>query len=197
MDIIPNENELAIRQKLRKKVERGEKLTSVEITWLETHKKYSSLYGYPYLMKDTIDLEKDKIFQFHISFLKATHTLNIEPCFFAPDLAGEISTDAVLYSFHGKKRKPKSVKMLVTQISDEFKDYYFTYQSELGLICVSFYSESIKYGGHITEGSQDSEGHYMIRKDIDEKKIVYHCSANGKDDAFDSLVFLVEWKEIN
>ncbi len=86
--------------------------------------------------------------------------------------------------------------MLVTQIAADHKDFYFTYQSELGLICVSFYSESNKYGGHITEGSQDSEGNYMIRNDIGENKIVYHCSANGKDTAFDSLVFLVEWKLI-
>ncbi len=105
MDIKPNENEIAIRQKIKEKVERGEKPTSEEITWLESHRKFSSLYGYPYLMKDTIDLEKDKLYQFHISFLKATHTLNIEPCFSAPDSTGGIYTDAELYNSQSKKQR--------------------------------------------------------------------------------------------
>lgn len=197
MDIIQSEIEFSYRKMLRRKVLEGNRLTQDEKLWLETHKKYSAIHGLPYLMKDTIQLEQGKLYRFHITFLNASHKLSIEPCFYAPNQNGKISTNASLYDFNKKKSRATHVAALITHIDSITKDFYFTYYSELGVICVSFYSEQVLYGAHITKGSQDFEGYYMIRKDLANDKIVYHCSANGIESDFDSLVFFVEWEKLD
>lgn len=193
----PFQKEIAYREILREKRAAGEKLSPEEVLWEETHAKFSSRFGYPYLMKDVIDLEKDVSYQFHVSFLKATHPLRIEPWFFAPEYCGEIATEVELIDSHGRKSRGKTVRLLVTQIDEEHKDFYFCYHSELGKLCVSFSSEKYEHGAMIGNSSHNNDwDNYMIRKDIAGGKIVYHCSANGIDTKFDSLVFLVEWNTI-
>ena len=45
--------------------------------------------------------------------------------------------------------------------------------------------------------SSDSwEGLYMLRRDIDENKVLYQCKAEGAAE-YDSLVFLLEWRKID
>lgn len=197
-DIIPDnneENEIAIRNQLYEKVLRREKLTPDEKLWLDTHREFSRLLGIPYLKSDVIYLDKDTNYQFHISFLGASHPLMIAPCFKAPAWEGSITSDAELFDFHGKKSKSKDVKMLVTRIHKENKEFTFLYHSKHGAICVCFECMYDDPKMHLQTGglSSDSEGLYMLREDVVENKVIYRCKAVGAAE-FDSLVFQVEWK---
>ena len=191
-------NEIAARNQLRKKVASGEKLTQTEKQWLDTHKEFSQILGIPYLKKDVIRLEKDASYQFRVSFLKATHPLMIAPCFKAPVLAGNITTNEELYDFYGKKSKSKSVKMLVTRISEENKVFTFSYHSKLGALCVYFFCEYDDQKQHLRmRRSSDSwEGLYMLRRDVKENAVLYQCKADGAEE-YDSLIFLVDWNKIS
>ena len=192
------ENEIAVRNHLREKVARREKLTQEEKQWLETHKEFSQILGVPYLKKDIICLEKDEYYQFRVSFLRANHPFMIAPCFKAPVLEGNITTDRELCDYYGKKSKSKAVKMLVTHISKENNAFTFSYHSKLGALCVYFFCEYDDQRQHLRmRRSSDSwEGLYMLRRDIDENKVLYQCKAEGAAE-YDSLVFLLEWRKID
>lgn len=192
------ENEIAVRNQLRKKVASREKLTQEEKQWLDTHKEFSQILGIPYLKKDIISLEKDANYQFRVSFLKATHPLMIAPCFKAPVLEGNITTDMELYDFYGKKSKSKAVKILVTHISKENSVFTFSYHSKLGALCVYFFCEYDDRRQHLRmRRSSDSwEGLYMLRRDINENTVLYQCKSDGAEE-YDSLIFLVEWCRIS
>ena len=191
------ENEINQRELLWKKVLDGKRLTEEEKIWLDTHKKFSKLLGVPYLQRDFIQLEKDTTYDFCISFISAKHPRFIAPCFKAPRLIGNIMTDGELYTFTGKMDKKKAVKMLVPLIHQDNKSSSFFYQSALKGICVSFEGEyeDKKQGMIMRRFSSDFEGLYMLREDIGENKILYKCKVENAPE-FDSLVFLVEWKEV-
>ena len=192
------EKEIELRKMLRKKVSRGEKLTPEEKMWQETHKEFSQLYGAPLLKKDVIRIEKDKLYRFHISFIKATHSLMITPCFKVTGLKGYINTETDITNFTGKKSKNQSVQMLVPYINEVKRDFYFSYQSELGLISVYFSCEYDDDYQHlrIRRGSDSWEGLYMIRTDVNDNSVIYQCRAEGAAE-FESLVFLVEWEKLS
>lgn len=119
------ENEIAVRNHLREKVARREKLTQEEKQWLETHKEFSQILGVPYLKKDIICLEKDEYYQFRVSFLRANHPFMIAPCFKAPVLEGNITTDRELCDYYGKKSKSKSGENACNSYQQGKQCFYF------------------------------------------------------------------------
>ena len=198
MDTSIVENEIYTRRMLQKKVAIGAKLTKEEKCWIETHREFSTIFGYPVLKRDIIELDEKKKYQFRIVFLDSSYQLMINPYFDVPCLEGDITTDRELYNFAGKKSKAKSIKMLVTFIDREKPEFIFQYQSRTGKIGVSFYCEYDDPILHtITRRSSSfGEGCYLLRENIGENRVVYQCKVEDAKE-YDSLSFIVEWSIID
>ena len=192
-NILTVNEEIEYRKVLRDKVLSGVRLTQEEQFWIKTHRLYNSNLGYPYINSDIISLPENKECRIIVRIESKEYPERMFPCFEVPAGKGNITTQHECVDYRGKKRK-QGIKMLVCTLNNG-EETSFTYLSELGMISVLFDCYEKKYGGIVGEMSSTAHDRSMLREDIDNTHIVYHCCSPGLQD-FESMVFSVSIEPI-
>lgn len=192
------DEETIYRNEILSRARSGKKLIPEEQLWLASHRIINQNLGYPYLNKDIVQLEPNTVYSVHVNVEHLAYTDRIVPVITVPAGKGVIITEGNLVDHNQKTTFKKSVKMLGILINSEHSGMDFYYQSNLGLLGVSyecdFYDELQRLKIRKNSGSPSLD-FAMLREDLSKNKIVYRCK-NPTNDDFDSLVFSLEWNTV-
>lgn len=191
------DQEMEIREKMISRVQNGEKLTSEERLWLATHKIINRSLGHPFLNTDIIHLKSNTEYSLCIQVERCTYADRIIPVITVPAGKGWIAANSLFDINRCEVPSNKRVKMLGVLIDRENDNTEISYQSELGLIEVSY--ECDYYDEHhrmmIRKCSNIGTSDFaMICERIDENKMIYYCKTPVNED-FSSFVFSIKWSE--
>ena len=192
------EEEIKYREEIKMKVRNGKKITPEERIWLVTHCVYNLKMGPPYLNTDMIQMQKCKKYCVQINVESMTYPRWIIPVITVPGGKGKIEIQNKLFDLNGKPISKKTVKVLGALIGLESKNIEFTYESDWGLMGVDFECEYYDAKQMLTIRKSSSVGtpdYAMIRDEVAENKIIYHCKPPTEND-FDSYVFSVKWEAV-
>ena len=96
------ENEIEYRQQLLKSLCNGKKITKDEKKWLETHIAYSDKYGYPFVVKDVIELIPNVEYTIRVELIAEKSKDKMSPIFIIPLKKGYIKSDYNVKDIYGK-----------------------------------------------------------------------------------------------
>ena len=190
------EEEINCRNNIMSRVRHGEKITSEDRLWLVTHRIINPTLGYPYLNTDIIHLHPKVTYIIRVTIENLTYPGRIIPVITVPGGKGKIVANTLLTDYNGNVSSKKPVKMLGLLVNLNHNEAEFAYQSNLGLLGVSYECDYF-----------DNEQHIMIRKNscvgdpdfamlgevLSDNKILYRCKA-PTNDSFESFAFSIEWE---
>lgn len=174
----------------------GKKITVEDRLWLATHRAFNRRLGYPYLTKDIITLSPKTNYRIRIQVESLTYPMQILPIVDVPGGKGKILTDCSLTDYKGNVKIGKPVKMLVALVDLNHTKTEFCYQSDVGLLGVSYECTYYDDKQHLTIRSSSNTGntaYAMLREDVSNNKILYRCKS-PLSDSFDSFVFSIQWE---
>ena len=174
----------------------GKKITAEDRLWLVTHRAFNRKLGYPYLTKDIIDLSPKMSYRIRIQVESLTYPMRILPIVDVPGGKGKILTDCPLTDHKGNVKISKPVKMLGALVDLNHIKTEFLYQSDIGLLGVSYECTYYDEKQHLMIRSSSNTGdtaYAMLREDVSDNKILYRCKS-PVGDSFDSLVFSIQWE---
>ena len=192
------QDEINYREQLNHQVLQGKKLTKEEIFWLETHCRYSSVLGYPYLDFDIVKIKPNVDYTVRIHLEKLTYQDRVCSVIFVPAKKGQIIADFPVVDYRGRESIGKPIYMLTHDLTIEKNMVEVHYRSELGLLQIYFFCEFYDEKLHIETGGYSSgpkASIVMLREDVEDNKVQYRCNPGLEEFDFDSFVFSVEWEE--
>ena len=178
-----------------KKVKSGAKISKEERFFLETTPAYNSVLGYPYLLKDVVNINSSDEVSLSVVVESISYNEKIIPVISVPAQKGMISTSFELFNYKGELSKDNKTKALGVDLSDEHKSTVVQYKSDLSLLAVNYecwcYNMILKKT--LPESSMCGKINYAMSKEVvSENKIRYFCKSPDSD-SFDAMVFTVEW----
>ena len=191
------EEEIRYRKKILSKVRNGEKITPEDRLWGATHRIYNRYLGYPYLNTDIIQLLPKTNYCVRVKIESLTYPGRVLPVITVPGGKGRIITSYPLTGPKGNVQPGKPIKMLGVLIDLHHKEAEFTYQSDLGLLGVSFECEYFDHKQHlmIRKNSNAGDPNYAMRKEVlTENNVRYWCKTPDAD-SFEGFVFTLEWQD--
>jgi len=191
------EKEIIQREKLLSLVRKGEEITSDDRLWLVTHPIYNRNLGYPYLNTDIIQLTPRIKYNIFLKVESLAYPERIIPIVAVPGGKGKIIANNVYRETqNGNVITKKPIKMFGALLDLSHRETKFVYQSDLGLLGVSFQCEYFddKMNLRIRKSSDTGDPRFaMLREMVAKNKMLYRCKAPN-DDNFESLVFSVAWE---
>ena len=183
------------RNEILKKVKSGAKISKEERFFLETTPAYNSVLGYPYLLKDVVNINSSDEVSLSVVVESISYDEKIIPVISVPAQKGMISTSFELFNYKGELSKDNKTKVLGVDLSDEHKSTVVQYKSDLSLLAVNYecwcYNMILKKT--LPESSMCGKTNYAMSKEVvSENKIRYFCKSPDSD-SFDAMVFYVEW----
>ena len=183
------------RNEILKKVKSGAKISKEERFFLETTPAYNSVLGYPYLLKDVVNINSSDEVSLSVVVESISYNERIIPVISVPAQKGMISTSFELFNYKGELSKDNKTKVLGVDLSDEHKSTVVQYKSDLSLLAVNYecwcYNMILKKT--LPESSMCGKTNYAMSKEVvSENKIRYFCKSPDSD-SFDAMVFTVEW----
>ena len=183
------------RNEILKKVKSGAKISKEERFFLETTPAYNSALGYPYLLKDVVNINSSDEVNLSVVVESISYNEKIIPVISVPAQKGMISTSFELFNYKGELSKDNKTKVLGVDLSDEHKSTVVQYKSDLSLLAVNYecwcYNMILKKT--LPESSMCGKINYAMSKEVvSENKIRYFCKSPDSD-SFDAMVFTVEW----
>ena len=183
------------RNEILKKVKSGAKISKEERFFLETTPAYNSALGYPYLLKDVVNINSSDEVSLSVVVESISYDEKIIPVISVPAQKGMISTSFELFNYKGELSKDNKTKVLGVDLSDEHKSTVVQYKSDLSLLAVNYecwcYNMILKKT--LPESSMCGKTNYAMSKEVvSENKIRYFCKSPDSD-SFDAMVFTVEW----
>ena len=183
------------RNEILKKVKSGAKISKEERFFLETTPAYNSALGYPYLLKDVVNINSSDEVSLSVVVESISYDEKIIPVISVPAQKGIISTSFELFNYKGELSKDNKTKVLGVDLSDEHKSTVVQYKSDLSLLAVNYecwcYNMILKKT--LPESSMCGKTNYAMSKEVvSENKIRYFCKSPDSD-SFDAMVFTVEW----
>lgn len=183
------------RNEILKKVKSGAKISKEERFFLETTPAYNSALGYPYLLKDVVNINSSDKVSLSVVVESISYDEKIIPVISVPAQKGMISTSFELFNYKGELSKDNKTKVLGVDLSDEHKSTVVQYKSDLSLLAVNYecwcYNMILKKT--LPESSMCGKTNYAMSKEVvSENKIRYFCKSPDSD-SFDAMVFTVEW----
>ena len=182
-------------KEILKKVKSGAKISKEERFFLETTPAYNSVLGYPYLLKDVVNINSSDEVSLSVVVESISYNEKIIPVISVPAQKGMISTSFELFNYKGELSKDNKTKALGVDLSDEHKSTVVQYKSDLSLLAVNYecwcYNMILKKT--LPESSMCGKINYAMSKEVvSENKIRYFCKSPDSD-SFDAMVFTVEW----
>ena len=183
------------RNEILKKVKSGAKISKEERFFLETTPAYNSALGYPYLLKDVVNINSSDEVSLSVVVESISYDEKNIPVISVPAQKGMISTSFELFNYKGELSKDNKTKVLGVDLSDEHKSTVVQYKSDLSLLAVNYecwcYNMILKKT--LPESSMCGKTNYAMSKEVvSENKIRYFCKSPDSD-SFDAMVFTVEW----
>ena len=183
------------RNEILKKVKSGAKISKEERFFLETTPAHNSALGYPYLLKDVVNINSSDEVSLSVVVESISYDEKIIPVISVPAQKGMISTSFELFNYKGELSKDNKTKVLGVDLSDEHKSTVAQYKSDLSLLAVNYecwcYNMILKKT--LPESSMCGKTNYAMSKEVvSENKIRYFCKSPDSD-SFDAMVFTVEW----
>lgn len=183
------------RNDILQKIRNREKVTTEERLFLETTPACNSVLGYPYFLKDIVNINSSDEVTVSIVLESASYGDKIIPVISVPAQKGIISTGFDLVDYKGELSKDNKTKVLGVDLSSEHKSTVVKYKSDLSLLAVNYecwcYNMILKKT--LPESSMCGKTNYaMLKEEISENKVRYFCK-NPDNKSFDALVFTVEW----
>lgn len=187
--------QIAYRNLILQKAATGVKITKDERTWLLTHPVYNHRYGYPFLKRDIIQLNANKLNVIKLRVEKKEHNDNASIIIGVAGGQGKIITDMELFNFDGEKVDRKDTKILGISVKSKDMEESVKFISKLGLMSVEYeceyYDEKMRV--KIVEGSGSASARFSMTKEIvSDNKVRYSCK-DPVSDSYEALVFTVEW----
>ena len=183
------------RDQILARARRGDRITPDERLWLLTHRLYNHALGYPYLNTDIIDLQTDKECTVYVKIESISYDDRIIPVINVPGGTGKIVSENIVTDYKGDAQHKKPVKMLGLLLNMQHKETRFLYQSNLGLLGVSYECDYIDEKQKIKIRQNSGTGCTnlaMLCERISANRLLYRCK-NPQNVSFDSLVFSVRW----
>lgn len=190
------QEEMCYRDQILSQVRNGKRITPEERLWLATHKVINRTLGYPYLNTDIVHLHPKKEYSVRIKAEGCTYPNRIIPVITVPGGKGKIVSSTVLTTHNGNTTSKKSVKMLGLLLNTEHNEVVLSYQSDMGLLGISFECDYVDDRQHILIRKNSCTGDpsfAMLSEVLSDNKLLYRCKA-PTDDSFDSLTFSIEWE---
>lgn len=191
------ENEIEYRQQLLKALCDGKKIKKDDKEWLETHTAYSDKYGYPFVVKDVIELIPNVEYIIRVELIAENGEHKISPIFIIPLKKGHIRSDYTVKDIYGKVSNKNTISVLSTSNSKHNPNCEFKCLSKTGLLSISYECETTDYRGiKYMMDSTFAEPLAMKKVNVADNKIQYSCS-DFESEEFDKYIFTVEWIEVN
>lgn len=189
------EEEIHYRNEIMTRVYRGERATAEETLWLATHKLFNWQLGYPYLNADIVQLKAKENYRIKIEIEYLSCANRIIPVITVPGGKGKIITDFQISDYNGNVTTGRPVRMLGVTVSQSHSQTEICYQSDLGLLGISYQCDYFdnKHNLLIRKDSITGDPSFaMIREVLSDNKMLYRCKLPTSD-SFDSLVFSIQW----
>lgn len=186
------------RESLEVRACQGEKWTSEEKAWAAMNPIYNPLYDYPVFCRDIITLLPNQKYKITVNRLSQTVEKDkFIPLLFISHGKGWITTSFPLMDIDMRLTSKTKTKMLGVHF-DNKPFLPFEMEAQLGLLSVAYQCEYFDtfmgcFRRDSSHGAALSYG--MLKEQIGENKIVYHCKAPFTD-SFDAFSFSVEWEAI-
>ena len=183
------------RNEILKKVKSGAKISKEERFFLETTPAYNSALGYPYLLKDVVNINSSDEVNLSVVVESISYNEKIIPVISVPAQKGMISTSFELFNYKGELSKDNKTKALGVDLSDEHKSTVVQYKSDLSLLAVNYecWCYNMIPKKTLPESSMCGKTNSAMSKEVvSENKIRYFCKSPDSD-SFDAMVFTVEW----
>lgn len=191
------EEEMRYRKELLSRVRDGKKITPNDRLWLQTHKVINRLLGYPYLNTDIICLQPKVNYLVRVKIETLAYSNRIIPVITVPGGKGKIIPYWLLLD--GKKVETKKpVKMLGLILDLSHNQAEITYQSDLGLLGVSYECDYFDDKQHLMIRQDSNTGNAtfaMLSEVLADNKILYRCKVPDTNN-FESFAFSIEWETV-
>ena len=192
------EEEIAYRNELLSQARNGKKLSAQDRLWLVTHPLFNRSLGYPATNADIINLNSNAQYSIRVRVECKAYSDRIIPVFSVPGGKGIILVKGPLTDIRGNASTNKPVKVLGLLADLQHNDIQFFYQSELGLLGVSYECDYLDTKQHIMIRKNSGTGDpnfAMLSETLTENKRLYRCKSPDND-SFESLVFSLEWNPV-
>lgn len=192
------EEEVSYRNKILSRARNGERITSEERLWLATHRIINQALGYPYLNTDIIHLRPKTDYFIRVKVENLIYPRRIIPVITVPGGKGKIVTDTLLTDHSGNISSKKSIKMLGLLVDLNHNETELFYQSNLGLLEISYECDYFDDKQHIMLRKNSCVGDpkfAMLSEDLANNKKLYRCKPPTKD-SFECFIFSIEWEEV-
>ena len=189
--------EILYREKILARIRNGDGVTTEDRLWLATHRIINRTLGYPYLNTDIIPLEAKTTYGIRIQVEKIIYPGRIIPVITVPAGKGRIITTKLLADYKGNISSRKPVKMLGVLVGSNHRQSELMYQSDLGLLGISYECDFFDDRQHLALRKNSCVGDArfaMVSEKVAENKMLYRCKS-PIDNSFETLVFSVEWNK--
>ncbi len=189
------EEEIEYRRELLSIVRNGGKLLPEERLWLATHRIINRMLGYPYINTDIVQLQPNVNYVVCVKVEKLTYSDRIIPVITVPGGKGTIVTNGYLADYNGNAVSKKMVKMLGVLVDAKHNEVEFAYQSNLGLIGISYECDYFDERQKLIirkNSCVGDPGYAMLSESLANNKIRYRCK-NPVNDSFEEFVFTLEY----
>lgn len=191
------ENEIEYRKQLLESLYTGKKITKDEKEWLQTHIAYSNKYGYPFVVRDIINLTPNVEYIIKVELVVENSKNKMSPIFIIPLKKGHIKSDYSVKDIYDKVSTTKVMSVLSTCNTKNNPYCQLKCLSKTGLLGISYECETTDYRGiKYMIDSTFAEPLAMKKEKLADNKIQYSCS-DFQSEEFNKYVFTVEWIEEN
>lgn len=191
------DEEINYRNRILARIRDGKKITSEDRLWLVTHRIINRVLGYPYINTDVIHLQQNVNYLIRVNVEKLTYPNRIIPVITVPGGKGRIIANSALVDHNGNISTKEAVKMLGVMVDSNHNEAEFTYQSNLGLLGISYECDYFDSRQHIMLRKNSCVGDSnfaMLREVLADNKMRYRCKVPTNKN-FDSFVFSIEWNK--
>lgn len=180
--------EIAYRGRLLERARSGGKLEPDEREWLVTHKAFSDIYGWPYLVMDIIKLEPNCNYTVTAELLFSNCSEMMISTVSLPRSKGRILFD----DKNGQSQMTKAVGLF---FDEKNKELTFSLKSKMGLMCVTMEYRTKDHRGveHWRSSVNDDRLAMKIIESTDTKRRYSCCGIeNSQTEHFD---FELRWEK--
>lgn len=191
-----HEEEMSYRNKILSRIRNGEKIAVEDRLWLVTHRIINRTLGYPYINTDIIHLHPKVNYLIRVKVESLTYPGRIIPVVTVPGGQGSIVANTLLTEHSGNITSKKAVKMLGLLVDLNHNETEISYQSDLGILGVSYECDYFDDKQHIMLRKNSCVGDpnfAMLSEVLADNKLLYRCKA-PTNDSFDCFVFSIEWE---
>lgn len=180
--------EIEYREKLLKTLRLGGKVEPSEREWLVTHKAFSDIYGWPFLVMDIIELEPNRTYTVTAELLFKNCCETMMPTVSVPQRKGKIL-------FNDPEGQLQKTTALGLFFSEKNKELVFSFKAKNGLLCVTMeYLTKNHMGTEYWASSVGRSGLAMEVVESTDTKRCYTCRGieNRQTEHFD---FELRWEK--